>query len=214
MTFQRATSEGERSAAMPATAPSTVTRPAVVTPARSHSIERLVYAPAADTWPEGSAPLVRWLRSNPEVIGELLGTTLTDAAEEVPGGSDACLFDDPDGHRLLVVVELRESSEGTFGTLMTRMTGTHAQAALWICGSARPEHIAAVSWLNRAVDARFFIARLRAARIGASAAAPILDLTLRPPRAGDPPPNGAAGTPERGRRAEDWREIALGEPTG
>lgn len=233
MTFQRASGEGERQAprpfpgtgthtATPSTgsanegepaSQTTVARVAALaaTPSRSGTIERLVYSTPSEVWPEGSAPLLRWLRANPDVISDLLGEQLTDVAEEVPG-SDACLFSDTSGHRLLVVVEMTESSESMFGTLMTRLTATHAQAALWICANARPEHTAAVSWLNRSVDARFYIARLRAARIGSSAAAPLLELTLRAGRAGDAASsNGPSGTPERGRRAEDWPDISLTE---
>jgi hypothetical protein len=143
-------------------------------------------------------------------VSDLLGTPLTPSDEEVPG-SDACLFQDPQSRRLLVVVEIGESSEATFGALVTRLTATQAPAALWICGSVRPEHSAAISWLNRSVDARLYIARLRAARIGASAPAPSLEVMLRPPRAGDPANNGPSGSAERGRRAEDWAEISLGE---
>jgi hypothetical protein len=225
VTFQRTTGEEERAAA-PAPAPqsgeaadgaevTTVNRVAALAapPGRNSAIERLTYGPAAEVWPEGAAPLVRWLRANPEVVGDLLNVTLTGVAEEVPG-SDACLFEDPEGRRMLVVVEMGESSEATFGTLMTRLTATRAQAALWVCAAARPEHVAAVSWLNRSVDARFYIARLRAARIGMSAPAPDLDLTVRPARATDAAPDGPTGAPERGRRAEDWREIALGEVSG
>jgi hypothetical protein len=175
------------------------------------AIQRLTYRPAAEVWPEGAAPLVRWLRANPDVVGDLLGTQLSETADDLPA-SDACVFEDTASHRVLVVVELGESSEATFGGLMTRLSATRAQAAVWICGSARPEHTAAVSWLNRSVDARFYIARLRAARIGSSPAAPHLDLTVRPPRASDARSNAPSGSPERGRRAEDWREISLGEP--
>jgi hypothetical protein len=234
MTFQRSGVQGERpvaptaptaptaaSVAAPkppaptvAAAPGAAASPSPATPSPT-PMERLTYRPAAEAWPEGSAPLMRWLRANPDVVGELLGARLTISDEEV-AGFDSAVFVDDEQNRLLVVLELGESTDATFGTLMTRLTAAGTQAALWICGSARADHIAAVSWLNRMVDARFFIARMRAAQIGGSRPAPVLELTLRPPRATDGP-NPApqpTGSPERGRRADDWREMALGEVTG
>lgn len=216
MTFQRPGTEGEQGApATASTEQSTIARIAALAapPTRTGAIERLVFRPAAEAWPEGAAPLVRWLYANPEVVSDLLGTPLTAVDEEVPG-SDACLFEDSQSRRLLVVVEMGESTEATFGTLVTRLTATQAPAALWICGSVRPEHSAAISWLNRSVDARLYIARLRAARIGGSAPAPSLEVVLRPPRSGDATQNGPGGSSERGRRAEDWAEISLGESSG
>lgn len=211
MTFQRNSHDGEPpqlAASRMAPASSAV---AAAEPGQARvDIQRLSFRPAAEVWPNGAGELVPWLRANPDVVGDLLGTRLTAVADDLPA-SDACVFEDTASHRVLVVVEVGESSEATFGGLMTRLSATRAQAALWICGSARPEHTAAVSWLNRSVDARFYIARLRAAHIGTSPPAPHLDLIVRPPRASDARSIGPSGSPERGRRAEDWREISLGE---
>ncbi len=204
MTFERPTSTVQ---------PGSVAPPRVASPTANGSspgsIERLVFTPAASAWPDGAAPLARWLRSNPEALGDLLGTTFTTSDEELPG-VDGIVLRDPDGHSLLVTVELGASSEQRFGALLTHMTASRAHTAVWIVGAPRPEHLAAMSWLNRATDANFYVVRLRAARIGSSPPAPILELVLRGPRGTDtgapvdPVPNG-------GRRAGDWRDIALGE---
>jgi hypothetical protein len=172
------------------------------------AIGRLTVSPAAEVWPAGSAPLVRWLRANPDVLGELIGTTLETAPEEVPG-LEAAVFAAADGTRLLAVVELGESSEGMLGSLLTRLSTARAGRAIWICGEARDEHVSALSWLNRAVDGRFYMARLRAARIGSSDAAPILELVVRNPRVADaaqdaPPASGPNG---EARRAGDQAEL-------
>jgi hypothetical protein len=169
-------------------------------------IARLQYIDAVDAWPGGAAPLVRWLRANPDVIGELVGTTLRASDDEVPG-LDASLFLADGGQQLLVTVELGGSGEAMLGALLTLMTTTASRAGVWVCGEPRPEHVAAMSWLNRATDARFFMVRVRAARIGSSEPAPILELAMRPPRGGD------HGTPpsDGGRRADDHHELSFGE---
>jgi hypothetical protein len=207
VTFERPTSTAEPAAA-PAPRPTVPTS----TGASPGLIERLVFTPAASAWPDGGAPLARWLRSNPEALGDLLGTTFTASDEELPG-VDGVVLRDPDGHPVLVTVELGASSEQRFGALLTHMTASRAHTAVWIVGSPRPEHLAAMSWLNRAADASFYVVRVRAARIGSSPPAPILELVMRGPRASDPngPPDPASNG---GRRAGDWRDITLGEETG
>jgi hypothetical protein len=234
VTFQRPTGLGEQSSAVPGTAPA-ATNPAtgdsagtpptitslsraaagerMVTGTPSGPIARLQYLDAADAWPGGAAPLVRWLRANPDVVGDLLGVPLRAGDDEVPG-LEASLFHDPSDHLLLLVAELGSSTERMLGALLTLMTTTAARSGVWICGEPRADHVAAMSWLNRATDGRFFVVRVRAARIGSSEPAPILELAMRPPRATDLA-GGAASTngpvAEGGRRADDHREFDLGE---
>ena len=177
-------------------------------------IGRISYASAETAWPSGAAPLARWLRSNPDVLGDLLGTKLEATADEVPGGVAASVFVDGAGHRTLAVLELGASSEEMLGTLLTRLSTVQAGTAVWISGSPRDEHLSAVSWLNHSVAARFFVARIRAARIDASEPAPILELVLRPPRGSGTPPAAAASDGDRTRRAGDHAESVLERPTG
>ena len=203
VTFQRPMTVGDQTT--PPTAPSA--RPANPEPPR---IGRLQVASAAELWPSGALPLVRWLRANPDLLGELLGTQLSATDDEVAGLA-AAVFSEPDGKRLLAVLELGASTEGMLGSLVARLGAARASTALWICGEPRDEHVAAMSWLNRSVDGRFYVARVRAARIGTSDAAPIFELVLRPPRVADGaagPSNGTADA-ARQRRAEDAPDLRL-----
>jgi hypothetical protein len=207
--FERSSSPGGQ----PQILSAAMTQPA--TPERSngmHHIGRLAVTPAVQAWPAGGAPLVRWLRANPDVLGELIGLRLEATDDEVPG-LEAAIFASEDGTRLRAVLELGTSSEATLGSLLTRLGTAHASVAIWICGEARDEHLAAVSWLNRSVEGRFYIARVQAARIGASEPAPILSLALRPPRSSDASRRtDATGTDtERARRAGDAPEVRLGD---
>ena len=211
MAFQRPVEAGRPSALLSRT----ITQPEATGPRNgTGAIGRLTTLSAAEAWPSGAAPLARWLQANPDVVGELIGQPLEAAAEEVPG-LEAAVFRTADGLRLLAVVELAASSEATLGSLLTHLSAARAAIAVWICGVPRDEHVAALSWLNRAVDGRFYLARLRAARIGASEPAPLLDLVLHPPRAGDraaaddnSPTHGPVG---EARRAGDGREFPLPE---
>jgi hypothetical protein len=209
VTFQRATSEEQRPAAAVSTAPP---RPSAE-PAAAR-IGRISYASAEAAWPSGAAPLARWLRSNADVLGDLLATKLEATSDEVPGGVAASVFADQTGHRTLAVLELGASSEEMLGTLLTRLSTVQAGTAVWICGAPRDEHLSAVSWLNHSVAARFFVARIRAARIDTSEPAPILELVLRPPRGASPAPAAGGSDGERTRRAGDHAESVLERPTG
>jgi hypothetical protein len=209
VTFQRLNGDPQ-----PGSAPAaTVTpEPHPGAPVGEQRVGRLSYASADVAWPGGAAPLARWLRSNPDVLSDLLGTPLQATSDEVPGGLAASVFVDDTGTRTLAVLELGPSSEQTLGSLLTRLTSAQAGVGVWICGEPRDEHVSAASWLNHSVAARFYIARIRAARIDSSAPAPILQLVLRPPRdaavAGDSTPVSPT------RRAGDHSEIVLDLPAG
>ncbi|MBA3740767.1 MAG: hypothetical protein H0W98_06460 [Chloroflexi bacterium] len=208
MTFQRAINESQQ----PAPAVRDATSLATPEPVAGR-IGRITYVAADAAWPAGAAPLARWLRANPDVLGDLLGMKLVGTDDEVPGGLAAAVFSDQAGRHTLAVLELGASSEAMLGSLLIRLSSVQAGTAVWICGQPRDEHLSAVSWLNHSVASRFFVARIRAARIEASEPAPILELVLRPPRAsaGDPDQNGAdAG---RTRRAADHSDTVLERPT-
>lgn len=207
MTFQRQLTAGDQTSA-----PNGPPRAPASEPPR---IGRFEVASAAELWPTGALALIRWLRANPDILGDLLATQLSATEDEVPGLA-AAIFAAPDGSRVLAVLEVGASTEAMLGSLVARLGAARASTAIWICGEPRDEHIAAMSWLNRSVDGRFFVARIRAARIGSSDAAPLFDLVLRPPRSGEggPRSNSDAENADRSRRAADRPEVALGDPTG
>jgi hypothetical protein len=184
------------------------------------AIGRLRRVPPAELWGTEPARVVTWLQSNLEYVGEVIGLPLVPAASpEVPGSTNALLAAERNGDPVLVVVELGASSDERFGVLLRQMVASTAKTAIWVSGEPKPDHVASVSWLNRAVDGRFYVVRLEAVQIGDSAAAPVFTCTLRPPRASDAidaPPRSAGEAPDGqpGRRAEDWSETleAAAEP--
>jgi len=208
VTFQRAINESQH----PASAVGAVTSLAAPEPA-ARGIGRITYVAADAAWPSGAAPLARWLRANPDVLGDLLGMKLQGTGDEVPGGLAAAVFVDQAGARTLAALELGASSEAMLGSLLTRLSTVQASSAVWICGQPRDEHLSAVSWLNHSVAASFYVARIRAARIEASEPAPILELVLRPPRGLVGEPNQSGDDGDRTRRAGDHSDTVLERPT-
>ena len=55
-----------------------------------------------------------------------------------------------------------------------------AKAAIWIVSDPRPEHVAAITWLNEATSAAFYMVKVEAVRIGSSPAAPLFTLIVGP----------------------------------
>ena len=55
-----------------------------------------------------------------------------------------------------------------------------AHTAIWIVSDPRPEHISAITWLNEASTANFYLLKLEAIKIGDSAPAPLLTLIVGP----------------------------------
>ena len=55
-----------------------------------------------------------------------------------------------------------------------------AKAAIWIVSDPRPEHVAAITWLNEASSAAFYMVKVEAVRIGSSPAAPLFTLIVGP----------------------------------
>lgn len=55
-----------------------------------------------------------------------------------------------------------------------------ARAAIWIVSDPRPEHVAAIAWLNEASSAAFYMVKVEAIRIGDSPAAPLFTLIVGP----------------------------------
>lgn len=59
-----------------------------------------------------------------------------------------------------------------------------ARTAVWIVSEPRPEHVAAITWLNESSSADFYMVKVDAVRIGASPAAPLLTVIVGPSQEG------------------------------
>ena len=77
-----------------------------------------------------------------------------------------------------------ESDHDHLGTIITYLTAIGAKTAIGIAKTARPEHIAAISWLNESSSASFYLLQIEAIRIGDSLSAPLLTLIAPPSEEG------------------------------
>ena len=84
----------------------------------------------------------------------------------------------------MVIVEnqLETSDHGHLGQILTYAAGTDPTTIVWVSASFRPEHRAAIDWLNARTDenTRFFGVELGVVRIGQSEPAPSFRLVAQP----------------------------------
>lgn len=159
-----------------ATATSSTTSPHATGGGASQPIGRLRHVDPVELW--RSADFATWLSGNLDAIASLISTRLT-AAPAGAASPGTVVATDPDGAQVRVVVELGSSSDETFGLLMRQLVASGAKTAIWVCATARDEHLTSVEWLNREITGRLHVVTVDAVRIDDSVPAPIFRLALR-----------------------------------
>lgn len=146
------------------------------------SIGQIERVPLRDVWPHEARDFTTWLRENLETLNEQLDLTLVSAESEQPAGQFLVdiLGEDESGIPIIIENQLEKSDHDHLGKLITYMVMLDARAAVWIVADPRPEHISAISWLNEATSAHFYLVKLEAIQIGGSDPAPLLTLIVGP----------------------------------
>ena len=146
---------------------------------------RLVPVPPRDVWPHEAHNFTPWLLNNVDVLSDVLGMDLAlDVAEHPVGGFSLDLMgrDETTGEVVIVENQLEVSDHGHLGQILTYAAGTDPTTIVWVAASFRPEHRAAIDWLNARTDedTRFFAVELGVVRIGSSEPAPSFRLVAQP----------------------------------
>lgn len=149
------------------------------------SLGRLAAVNPREVWPHEALDFTPWLLQNVDVLSDLLGMELTlEAAEHPVGGFSLDLIgrDVTDGSVVIVENQLEQSDHTHLGQIITYAAGTSPTTIVWVADSFRPEHRAAIDWLNERTDehTRFFGVQLQVVRIGNSEPAPNFQLIARP----------------------------------
>jgi hypothetical protein len=103
---------------------------------------------------------------------------------------------DEDGNPVVIENQLEKSDHDHLGKLLTYLTAMDAKTAIWIVSEPRPEHIAAVTWLNETNLASFYMIMVEAVVIDDSVPAPLLTKIVGPSLEGR----------MIGQQKEDWAE--------
>jgi Domain of unknown function (DUF4268) len=145
-------------------------------------IGRLERVDLRDVWPHEARDLTRWLEGNPDVLSEAIDCDIATLQAEAEAGSFSADLrgEDSEGRVIVVENQLEKSDHKHLGQLVTYVAAFDAAVAVWICAEPRPEHTAAVTWLNEKGTAKFYLLKIEAVKIGESAPAPLLTLITGP----------------------------------
>jgi hypothetical protein len=123
--------------------------------------------------------------ANVDVLSDLLGMDLTLSVAEHPVGGfslDVLGLDEATGRTVIVENQLEQSDHAHLGQILTYAAGTDPTTIVWVTTGFRPEHRAAIDWLNERTDedTRFFGVEIGVVRIAESMPAPAFTLVAQP----------------------------------
>jgi hypothetical protein len=135
-----------------------------------------------DVWPHEAYDFTKWLEENVDVLNDALGITLLNVEREQAAGSFSIdlVAEDEGGGKVIIENQLERSNHDHLGKVITYLSALNARAAIWIVAEPRPEHVAAISWLNDSSSAAFYLVKVEAVRIGPSPPAPLLTKIVGP----------------------------------
>ena len=137
------------------------------------NLGRLTTVSPREVWTHEAHQFTPWLLQNVDVLSDLLEMELVlDVAENPVGGFSLDLLgrDLSDDSVVIVENQLEQSEHLHLGQILTYAAGTNPKTIVWITTGFRPEHRAALDWLNEHTDpdTRFFGVEIEVVQIGDS----------------------------------------------
>jgi hypothetical protein len=176
----------------------------------AQGVGKLERVPLREVWEHEAYDFTQWLQENIDVLNVALDLNLVSADRERAAGpfSIDLVAEDQNGGMVIIENQLEKSNHDHLGKLITYLTGMGAKAAVWIVSEPRPEHVAAIAWLNESSSAEFYMVKVEAVRIGDSPAAPLLTLIVGPSRETETPGTTRKDIAERFElRRRWWRQL-------
>jgi hypothetical protein len=146
------------------------------------NIGKLRRVPLREVWKHEAHDFTQWLQDNIDVLNTALDLNLVNVEREQAAGAFSIdlVAEDAGGGTVVIENQLEKSNHDHLGKLLTYLAAMNARAAVWIVAEPRPEHVAAISWLNESTSADFYLVKVEAVRIGDSPAAPLLTVIVGP----------------------------------
>jgi hypothetical protein len=146
------------------------------------NVGKLERVPLRAVWKHEAYDFTKWLQENIDALTNVVDINLVNVDREQAAGSFSVdlVAEDDAGGTYIIENQLGKSDHDHLGKLITYLTAMTARGAVWIVSDPRPEHVAAVAWLNESTSADFYLVKLEAVRIGESPAAPLLTLIVGP----------------------------------
>lgn len=135
-----------------------------------------------EVWKHEAYDFTQWLQANVDVLNEALSFNLVNIDREQAAGAFSIdlVAEDENGGKVIIENQLEKSNHDHLGKLITYLTAMNARAAIWIVSEPRPEHVAAMSWLNDNSSADFYLLKVEAVQIGDSAPAALMTVIVGP----------------------------------
>ncbi len=135
-----------------------------------------------EVWKHEALDFTRWLEENIDVLNDVLNISLSETEREQKAGAFSVdiIAEDDAGNVVVIENQLEKSDHDHLGKLITYLVAMDAKVAIWIVSEPRPEHVNAITWLNEASSASFYLLKLEAVKIGNSTPAPLLTLIVGP----------------------------------
>jgi hypothetical protein len=138
-------------------------------------------------WDHEAHEFTPWLAApeNIQLLGDAVGLALEVEAQEADVGpfrADILCKDTDTDNWVIVENQLEPTNHSHLGQLLTYAAGLHASAIIWVAKEFRPEHRAALDWLNEMTreGAAFYGVEIELLRIGESAPAPRFNVVSKP----------------------------------
>ncbi len=149
---------------------------------RQAMIGKLQRVPLREVWKHEARDFTTWLQDNLDVLNDVVDLSLSSAEREQSAGTFSAdlVAEDHDGAPVVIENQLEKSNHDHLGKLITYLTAIGANAGIWIVADPRPEHVAAISWLNESTNAAFYLLKVEAVKIENSDSAALLTLIVGP----------------------------------
>jgi Domain of unknown function (DUF4268) len=178
-------------------------------------IGKLERVPLREVWEHEAYDFTQWLQDNIDVLNTTLDLTLVNVDREQAAGSFSIdlVAEDEGGGTVIIENQLEKSNHDHLGKIITYLSAIEAKAAIWLVSDPRPEHVAAIAWLNESSSAAFYMVKVEAVRIGNSPAAPLFTLIVGPSEDTEDVGNTKKGIAERYGIRKRWWTLLVERST-
>ena len=151
------------------------------------SIAKIERVSLRDVWKHEAYDFTKWLEENIDVLSDAISRDIENVERERKTESTFSVdlvAEGNDGSSIIIENQLEKSNHDHLGKLITYLTAMQAKVAVWIVADPRPEHVAAMTWLNESSSADFYLVKIEAIRIDNSLPAPLLTVIVHPSEEG------------------------------
>lgn len=150
------------------------------------ALGHLSKVPLRQAWRHEALDFTPWLaeEANLNLLAEELGLSelVLTATEHPVGDFNVDILCSNGDETVIIENQMEATNHDHLGKIITYAAGVNARQIIWVAASFRPEHLAALEFLNEnmAADLGFFAVRIELWRIGNSPLAPKFNVVARP----------------------------------